>query len=333
MSKLAATLDRVSLLKNISLRTGNGELVQVAGIPIACAGLLLIFGYVEPRILTLGNLGNIAVQASYLAIFALAQTIVILTRGIDLSLGFSISLVSVLASMTMVQFGAGEGIAMGFAAGIAVALAIGLTNGLLIAGIGINPLVTTLGIANIVMALSSTVSDGFPVTGLPPAFIAIWSGSSLFGVPVPIIVVGTLFVAVWFILRTTQFGRSIYIVGANPRAATAAGIRTFPVVAGAYCLCGFLIGTGALLLTARTGSGEPTLGGNLTLESIAAAVVGGVKLSGGEGGVASALLGALLVTILSNGMNLMQVDGYLQQICLGIIIIASLIVSRDRFRR
>jgi len=119
------------------------------------------------------------------------------------------------------------------------------------------------------------------------------------------------------------------LIGANPKAAVAAGIRRLPVLTLTYALCGVLIGVGALMMTARTGSGEPNLGGNLTLESIAAAVVGGVRLTGGEGGVGAAVIGALLVTVLANGMNLAQIDGYLQQICLGAIIVVSLILGRD----
>ena len=134
-------------------------------------------------------------------------------------------------------------------------------------------------------------------------------------------------------LRATRFGRSLYIIGANPRAAVAAGINTFGTLTAAYVLSSLATAIGALLLTARTGSGEPNLGGNLTLEAIAAAVVGGAKLSGGEGGVGSALLGAVFVTVLSNGMNLIQLDGYIQQICLGAIIVISLVLSRDDLRR
>jgi len=135
------------------------------------------------------------------------------------------------------------------------------------------------------------------------------------------------------LLRATRWGRSMVLIGANPRAAVAAGIRPFSVLTLTYALCGVLIGIGALMLTARTGSGEPNLGGNLTLESIAAAVVGGVRLTGGEGGVGQALTGALFITVLANGMNLAQIDGYLQQVCLGGIIIASLIMGRDRSDR
>lgn len=299
-------------------------------LPIGILVMLLAFAAVEPRVVSGANLSNIAVQASYLAVFALAQCLVILTRGFDLSLGFTVSLVSVLSAMAMVATGSPF---VGILAGLGVGLLVGAANGLLIGGIGLNPLVTTLGMANIVMALASTVSGGFPVSGLPASFTGTFAQGSFLGVAAPVWIVGVLFLAGWLLLTVTRFGRSLYIIGANPRAAVAAGINTFGTLGLAYTLCSLVTATGALLLTARTGSGEPNLGGNLTLEAIAAAVVGGAKLSGGEGGVASALLGALFVTVLSNGMNLIQLDGYLQQICLGAIIVISLVLSRDTFRR
>jgi ribose transport system permease protein len=264
----------------------------------------------------------------------MAQTMVILTRGFDLSLGYTVSLVSVAASIAMVAMGGGDAsILYGIGTGVLIAAGIGLANGLLIAGIGINPLVTTLGMANMVMALASTISGGFPVTGLPRGLTAEFAQGSLLSIPIPIWFAGLVYALLFLTLKATKFGRSLYIIGANPRAAVAAGIRTLPVLVLAYTLCAVLAALGALLLTARTGSGEPNLGGNLTLEAIAAAVVGGVRLSGGEGGVGAALLGALFITVLSNGMNLVQIDGYLQQICLGVIIIVSLIVNRDVARR
>lgn len=310
------------------------EILRVARLPIAIAVVLVLFGLVEPRVLSFGNLRNISLQASYLAIFAMAQTMVLLTRGFDLSLGYTVSLVSVAASMAMVAMGGGDAsILYGVGAAVLIAGGIGLANGLLIAGIGINPLVTTLGMANMVLALASTISGGFPVTGLPKSLTAVFAERSLLAIPMPIWIAALVFVLLFLTLKATRFGRSLYIVGANPKAAVAAGIRTVPVLVLAYTLCALLAALGALLLTARTGSGEPNLGGNLTLEAIAAAVVGGVRLSGGEGGVGAAVLGALFVTVLSNGMNLVQIDGYLQQICLGVIIIVSLIVNRDEARR
>lgn len=302
-------------------------------LPAAVVAVFLGFTIVEPRVFSHANVFNIITQTSYLAIFAMAQTVVIVTRGFDLSLGFAVSLVSVLSAMVMVA--AGEptvAIAGGVLAGLLVAAVIGTANGLLIAGIGINPLVTTLGVANVVLSLASTVSGGFPVSGFPHQFSQLFAQSSLLGLPVPVIVAAVVFAALSVLMNWTSFGRSLYIIGANPKAAGVAGIKRGPVVAAAYCLCGTLVGLGALMLTARTGSGEPNLGGNLTLESIAAAVVGGVRLSGGEGGVAAAVFGALFVTVLSNGMNLTQVDGYLQQICLGAIIIIALVTSRGHSR-
>lgn len=302
-------------------------------LPVAVIAVFVGFSIVEPRVFSQANIFNIVTQTSYLAIFAMAQTVVIVTRGFDLSLGFAVSLVSVLSAMVMVA--AGEptlAITAGILTGLVVAAVIGMANGVLIAGIGINPLVTTLGVANIVLSLASTVSGGFPVSGFTLQFSQLFAQSSLLGLPVPVVVTAVVFAALSVLMNWTSFGRSLYIIGANPKAAMVAGIRSGPIVAAAYCLCGTLTGLGALMLTARTGSGEPNLGGNLTLESIAAAVVGGVKLSGGEGGVTAAVLGALFVTVLSNGMNLTQVDGYLQQICLGAIIIIALVTSRGRSR-
>lgn len=315
-------------------RRSLADFLRAASLPLAIVVTLLAFGLVEPRVLSSGNFRNIAVQASYLAIFAMAQTVVLLTRGFDLSLGYTVSLVSVVASMAMVAMGGGDAaIVYGIGAGLLVALLVGAANGMLIAGIGINPLVTTLGMSYVVLTFASTISDGFPVTGLPPGLNALFAQSAPLSIPVPIWIAMAAFVLLALVLKATRFGRSLYIVGANPQAAVAAGIRTRPVLVTAYMLCAGLTALGALLLTARTGSGEPNLGGNLTLQAIAAAVVGGVRLSGGEGGVGAALFGALFITVLSNGMNLIQIDGYLQQICLGVIIIASLIISRDDIRR
>ncbi len=302
-------------------------------LPAAVVAVFVGFALVEPRVISRANVTNIITQTSYLAIFAMAQTVVIVTRGFDLALGYTVSLVSVVSAMAMVAVGDPVlAVPFGLLAGLVVGVVVGATNGVLIAGVGINPLVTTLGVANVVLSLASTVSDGFPVSGFPSKFGELFAQNSVLGIPVPVIVAALVFLSLAILMNCTRFGRSLYIIGSNPQAAKAAGIRSGPAVAAAYCVCGTLVGVGALLLTARTGSGEPNLGGNLTLESIAAAVVGGVKLSGGEGGVGAALLGALFVTVLSNGMNLTQVDGYIQQICLGTIIILALVTSRGRGR-
>jgi len=328
----------ISANTNATAVTRVTRFARVAALPLAVVVAFVLFGVWQERVWSLANIRNIVIQASYLSIFAMAQTAVIITRGFDLSLGYAVSLVSVVAAMAMVAVVDGVGsdaaaLWLGILAGLLLASAIGFVNGALVAGIGINPLVTTLGMAYILMTLATTASDGFPVTELPASLNRFLAQGDLAGVPVPVVVAAVVFAALSVTLRATRLGRSMTLIGANPRAAVATGIRLFPVLTLAYALCGLLIGIGALMLTARTGSGEPNLGGNLTLESIAAAVVGGVRLAGGEGGAGAAVLGALFVTVLANGMNLARIDGYLQQICLGVIIIASLIIGRDSSAR
>jgi ribose transport system permease protein len=320
--------ERLLEKKHLSLPTSQLMAVRMTDmrLPVILVLGLIGIGLFDPRIVSSGNLRNIGVQTSYLAVFAMAQTIVLLTRGFDLSLGLTVSFVSV-GSALAINTGAGPFI--GALAGLGIGVIIGLVNGFFIAVIGVNALVTTLGMANILLALASTISGGFPVQ-LHDARLSTLSTGAVASIPIPIIVTAFVFFALLALLKLSVFGRSLYVIGANPRAAYAAGIRTTRILMINYMVCSLLAAVGALMLSARTGSGEPNLGSSLTLESIAAAVVGGVRLNGGEGGVAAALVGALFVTILSNVMNLSQIDGYLQQVFLGLIILVSLVLGRER---
>lgn len=310
--------------------------VAQAMLPIALVGLLLAFGAAEQRVLSAGNLQNILIQSSYLAIFASAQMLVIITRGFDLSLGTCVSTVSVVSALLMTGALAGEGAATGLAivAGILIGLGVGMLvgafNGIAIAWFNVNPFVATLGSLNICLGLATMASDGRPVFNVPREFSAIVYNGNILGFPAPILFAVATLLILHFILAHTVFGRGLYLIGGNPRAAEVAGLPRRRYVMFAYILCSVIAALGALLLTGRTGSGEPNLGGNLTLESIAAAVVGGVSLRGGVGGVLAVILGALFVTVLSNGMNLNRIDGNVQMIVLGCVII--LAVFLDRFR-
>lgn len=318
-----------------SRTTGAGRPDPAAMERLFLAGLVVVFlagfALVRPAIVSAGNLQNILVQASYLSLFAGAQAIVILTRGFDLSLGVTVSLVSVAAALAMTAVGGDGGVAAGIAAGLAAGCAVGLVNGLLVSVGGINPFVVTLGTMNIVLTFSSTLSGGFPVAPLPPG-LALLATARPFGIPVQLAVAALVLLLLHLTLRRTVFGRALYLIGSNPAAARLSGLRCRLHLTGAYMLCSGLIALGAVLLTARTGSGEPNLGGNLTMESIAAAVLGGIRLRGGEGDVLAPLLGALLVTVLSNGMNLTNVDGFVQQITLGAVIVAALALDQLRAR-
>lgn len=310
-------------------RTGVAARVKGASVPLLMVPLLAIaFGVMQPNFATLGNASNVAIQASYLAIFALAQTYVMIVRGFDLSLGTTVSLISVASGMAMVYavnlgIGPGFAIAAGVAAGLAVGALVGAANGLCVAGLKLNPFVVTLAMLNICLGFASSISQGFQIFNLPDGLNAVFYAARPLGIPAPICVAGILLTGSVVALHYTRFGRSLYFIGTNPNAAAVAGLWVRTHLFAAYLVCSLLTACGALLLTARTGSGEPNLGGNLMLESIAAAVVGGISLRGGHGGVLSPIIGALLITVLSNGMNLTRIDGYMQQIILGLFIVTT----------
>ncbi|WP_294643413.1 ABC transporter permease [uncultured Aureimonas sp.] len=306
-----------------------------AALPIALVVLLLGFSAVDARVLGLAKLLHVAQQTSYLALFAMAQTVVILTRGFDLSLGPTVSMVSVASAMALAA-GAAAGLspvavlALGLVAGLGIGLAAGAFNGIVVAFLGVSPFVATLGSYNVAIGVATTISGGRPVQGVPDLFSDMLYRGSVFGVPAAIVIAILVALLLHLVLTGTVFGRSLYLVGTNPRAAAVAGLPVKRILALAYLLCSGLAALGALMMTARTGSGEPNLGGSLSLQAIAAAVVGGTSLAGGRGGVGTAVLGALFVTILSNGMNLARIDGYVQMIVLGIIVILGVVLDRAR---
>lgn len=291
----------------------------------------------EPRVLSLRNVINVLNQSSYLFVFACAQMMVILTRGFDLSLGATVSTVSVASALAMTglaKAGSPEAavVAAGLAAGLGVGALVGLFNGGFVSGLAINPFVVTLGSLNICLGLSTTISGGSPVFNVPDVFSRLfYNGVLIPGVSIPITIAIVVAVGLYFLLNHTTFGRSLYIIGNNPRAARVAGLPSRRYLFMAYLACSLLAAFGGLMLTARTGSGEPNLGGSLMLESIAAAVIGGVSLQGGVGGVGAVVFGALFVTMLSNSMDLLEVGGYIQQILLGCVIILAIFL--DRLRR
>lgn len=304
------------------------ELAMMAAIAL----MITVFALAEPMFLSEGNIANVLTQASYLVLLASAQAVVILVRGFDLSLGGQISLISLVTGLGMTATGILP-VPVGIVAGLLAGAAVGLVNGFCVSRLSISPFIVTLAMMNILLALSSTITGGFPVTDLPHGFSVALSSSAPLGLPMPVILTVLIVTGLQLMLRHTVFGRSLFLVGANPQAAHVAGIDSRAVLLRAYVLCSLLIAVGAVLMTARTGSGEPNLGGALTLQTIAAAVIGGMSLRGGEGSMFAPVLGGLFVTILSNGMNLTRIDGYLQDVTLGVLIIAILYFDRLRHRR
>ncbi|MCW6509681.1 ABC transporter permease [Lichenifustis flavocetrariae] len=334
----AETSSDMALGATRELRSAVRRSLVQAALPIALLMLLLGFAIVDVRVLSPANLMNIAQQTGYLALFAMAQTVVILTRGFDLSLGPTVSAVSVgaalaMASGTSAHQGPSVILLLGLGAGFVLGAACGLFNGSVVALLGVNPFVATLGSYNIAIGIATTISGGRPVQGVPDVFTQLFYGGTLFGVPAVVIIALILGVILHIVLTRSVFGRSLYLIGTNPRAAMVAGLPVKRILVTTYLLCSGIAALGALMLTARTGSGEPNLGGSLSLQATAAAVIGGTSLAGGKGGVGTAVLGALFVTILSNGMNLVRIDGYVQMVVLGAIVIAGVVLDRARLEQ
>ena len=308
-------------------------------LPLLIVAMELAVSLIEPRVLSLRNIINILVQSSYLLLFASAQMVVILTGGFDLSLGMAVSVISVataLATTGLAAAGAPAWLILvaGLAVGLGVGMLVGIFNGLFVSWVGINPFVVTLGGLNICYGLATTISGGRPVFNVPDAFTRpLYEGTFIPGVPIPVTLAIVVAVFLYFLLDRTVFGRALYLIGNNPRAAYLAGLPSKRYLFLAYVTCSLLAAFGSLMLTARTGSGEPNLGGSLMLESIAAAVIGGVSLQGGVGGIIPAILGSVFVTMLSNAMDLLEVGGYVQQILLGCVIIAAIFLDRVRATR
>lgn len=309
-------------------------------LPVILIFLYIGFGLVEPVFLSGANAMNIIEQSSYLIVLATAQMFVLLTRGFDLSLGVVVSVVSVASAMVMVSIAPeGEGpVVLALTAGIFSALVIGGIaggiNGFCVSYLGINPFVVTLGMQGIAFGLATTISGGFPIFGLPEQLIDTFgqNGTWLGFLSPPVAVCIIILLLSHAVLNYTVFGRSLYLLGSNPRAAEVGGLPWRRHNMMAYVLCSTIAAIGAILITARTGTGEPSTGGGLVLLSIAAAVAGGVSLRGGEGRVIHVVFGGLLVSVLSVGMNLARIDSFLQQVVLGFVVVAAVFLDRLRLR-
>ena len=313
-------------------------LARYGFLPVILIVLYVFFGLVEPAFFSPANALNIVAQSSYLIVLATAQMFVLLTRGFDLSLGVVVSAASVSSALTMVAIApAGDGpVALALVAGILVAIMLGAVagaiNGVCVAYLDVNPFVATLGMQGIAFGIATTISGGFPVFDLPDALIdGLGQGATWFGfLPPPVAICLLVLGGSYFVLNRTVFGRSLYLLGANPRAAEVGGLPWRRNVMLAYVICSCIAAVGAILITARSGTGEPSTGGGLVLVSIAAAVIGGVSLRGGEGRVVHVVFGGLLVTILSVGMNLSRIDSFLQEVLLGTVVVGAVFLDRLR---
>jgi ribose transport system permease protein len=281
------------------------------------------------RFLSPFNLTNILVQSSIMAVIAMGMTFVIVGGGFDLSVGSTAALSGCIAAMLM----PGGGVALGVLGGVAAGAAVGLANGFVIAMVGINPFITTLGTMVLVRGVVFIVTGGAPIgdEGLPPAFIAFGS-QRLFGVHYLVWVPVVLLAVLTFIMRSTPYGRRVYATGGGREAAYLSGVPVRRVIASTYVWCGALAGLAGVMLAARLQSGQPTAGEFYELTAIAAVVLGGASLHGGEGTPAKSVIGVFIMVVLGNALNLLNVDSYWQRVAVGAVIIAAAAADRLRSR-
>ena len=289
-----------------------------------------VYSVLSPNFLTVRNLTNVLMQSAALLFLAAGQTITILSAGLDLSQGSVVSLVSVVTAVNIL----GHGLVVGSLAGLAVGTLAGLANGLFVGRARIQPFIVTLGMFYIAAGAAMTYVNGSAVFGIPEPTVTrwFWFGGGYAGpIPVPVLFAAVGLVVIHYLLTHTQFGRHVYALGGNEQVALLSGVNVAGVKVWIYTLSGFLSAVAGYILSARVISGQPLLGaGSLLLQSIGAVVIGGTSLFGGEGGVLRTILGVLIIAFMVNGLNLLAISTFVQDIIIGTLIIISVWISRLR---
>ena len=323
MSTLTLSMKRSGFFRVLR---GSSILGPLAALLLA----ILFFSSQTDRFLTGTNLSLVVQQVMVVGALAIGQTLVILTSGIDLSCGMVMALTQVL----MTDFTVNQGVPplLAILLGMMVALGFGFLNGLLVTTVRLPPFIVTLGTYNIAFA-AMIIYTTQTITGLPDIMTSL---GTTFKIGTTAITYGSvvlfiLYLIMWFVLRSTIFGRQVYAVGDNPEAARLAGIPTTRMLIGVYMLAAFFYGIAALFFIARTGVGDPRAGENLNLEAITAVVLGGTSLFGGRGNILGTLIGAVTVGVFRNGLQLMGVPSIYQVLITGVLVI--LAVSIDQLSR
>ncbi|OHD28454.1 MAG: ribose ABC transporter permease [Spirochaetes bacterium RBG_16_67_19] len=297
------------------------------GVLLALILLCLLLTLGTDKFLTPYNLGIVVRQIAFVATIALGQTLVLLTGGIDLSVGTLAGLCSIIGSLLMVS----TKLDPYLCALLATLLGAGLggLNGVLISYLKMNPFIVTLAAGEVFAGLVLVVTRGYPVTGIPESYRVLGQGMLGF-VPVPAIAMLVIALVLTFVLNRMPYGRSIYALGGNESAARLAGIDVKKVKFSVYLLSGFLAAFVGMMFVSRMNAGQPTIGPSWLLPSITAAILGGTSLSGGEGTMIGTIIGATLMGVLANGIVLMNISPYWERVIIGAVVIAAVLI--DRFR-
>jgi len=300
--------------------------LQRIGPLLALLAVCLALSVASRDFLTVGNLFNVMRQVSINALIAFGMTLVILLGGIDLSVGSILALSSVLVAMLLKG---GHDPARATLLGIAAGAFMGFLNGLVVAKGKVAPFIGTLGMVTMLRGFALVLSNGSPITGFSSDFFSVLGNGYVAGqIPVPVVWMLAMFALFWFTLRKTVFGRHVYATGGNAEAAKLSGVETDRIQILVYTISGAMAAMAGIILTSRLNSAQPTAGVGYELDAIAAVVLGGTSLSGGRGWISGTLIGALLIGVLNNGLNLLGVSSFYQQVIKGAVILLAVLLDR-----
>lgn len=291
------------------------------GILAVLLALTIFMVLVAPNFTTMSNGFNIARAVSINAVLAAGMTLVILTAGIDLSVG---SIVGVSGVVSILLWNAGTGPVIAVLGGIAVGALAGLVNGILVAYLALPAFIVTLGAMTYLRGTAYALTDAKPLIADGELGFRFLGTGNIAGIPAPVLIMLVVYIALWFVLERTRFGRHIYAVGGNAEAARLAGIKVKRVLTRVYLLAGLTAGIAGVMFAARVDSGQPRAGEGYELDAIAAVVLGGTSLAGGRGRIHGTFIGALIMGVLSNGLTLMNVPFFNQLIVKGVVIVLAI---------
>ncbi|WP_201787692.1 ribose ABC transporter permease [Rummeliibacillus stabekisii] len=304
------------------------DLIQKLGPLLGLLLIIIIISFMSPSFLTATNIFNVLRQVSISALIAFGMTFVILTGGIDLSVGSTLALTGAI-SAGLLAGGMNPLLAMFI--GLLLGALLGAINGVIIAKGKVAPFIATLATMTIFRGLTLVYTDGKPVSGLGDSqAFQLFGKGYLFGIPVPVVTMIVAFIVLYFILKQTTFGRRVYAIGGNEEASRLSGINVDRITIAVYALTGMLAALSALILTSRLNSAQPTAGQSYELDAIAAVVLGGTSLTGGRGWIFGTLVGALIIGVLNNGLNLIGVSSFFQQVVKGIVILIAVLLDRKK---
>ncbi|MEB3043549.1 ABC transporter permease [Rhizobium mulingense] len=298
--------------------------VRDAGTLIGLVAIVIIFGLLAPEFLSQRNLLNILQQSSINACLALGMTLVIISGGIDLSVGPTAAIAAVISATLLV---AGIPVPLAILAGLGIGVLCGLVNGVLVAYAGLQPFIVTLGTLSTYRAIALIYTGGNPVLGVPQGFRTLFNGS-IAGIPNSVVMVAVVALWAWVLLKKTPLGEYLLAVGGNEEAAYVAGVPIAMTKITAYVISGVLAALASMILIGRLGAAEPILGNLWELDAIAAAAIGGASLMGGKGSVIGTLLGAIILGAMRNGLTLMNVQAFYQLLATGLIILVAMMIDR-----